>query len=95
MKLINIKKLDDCFDGSIIFKYSFDDTINETVMKKLAGKGKLHYYPEFPRPFFKITTVDGVQLKGIIGDYDFEVMFPFTNKEEKKGNFDSLLEKMM
>lgn len=95
MKLINIKKLEDCFDGSIIFKYSFADAIDETMMKKLAEKGKLQYYPEFLRPFFKIITLDGVQLKGIIGDQDFEAIFPFTNKQEKKENFDALLGKMI
>ncbi len=95
MKLIDIKKLEDCFDGSVIFKYSFDNAIDETMMKKLAGKEKLHYYPEFLRPFFKIITFDGVQLKGIIGDYDFEAVFPFTNKQEKKENFDTLMEKMI
>lgn len=93
MKVIDIKKLEDCFDGSITFKYSFADAIDETMMKKLAEKGKLHYYPEFPRPFFKIITFDGVQLKGIIGDHDFEALFPFTNKQEKKENFEVLLER--
>jgi hypothetical protein len=95
MKLIAIKKLEDCLDGSMIFKYSFTETIDETRMKILAERGKLHYYPEFPRPFFKITTNDGVLLKGIIGDHDFEAVFPFTNKQEKKENFEALLEKMI
>jgi hypothetical protein len=54
MKLINIKKLEDCIDGSMIFMYSFNEKIDETLMKKLGEKGNLQYYPEFPRPFFKL-----------------------------------------
>jgi len=90
MKLIDIKKLEDCFDGSMIFKYSFDKGIEEILMRKIAEKGKLDYYPEFPRPFFKIICA-GVQVKGIIGEDNFEVTFPRTAKEEKKTNFESML----
>jgi hypothetical protein len=61
-------------------------------MKKLGEKGNLQYYPDFPRPFFKIITADGVQVKGIIGDDNFEVVFPKTNKQEKKKNFESAIE---
>lgn len=95
MKLVNIKKLEDCIDGSMIFMYSFNEKIHETLMKKLGEKGKLQYYPEFPRPFFKIITADGIQVKGIIGDDNFEVVFPRTNKQERKKNFETILEKMI
>lgn len=52
MKLVEIKKLEDCFDGSIIFEYSFDENVEETFMKMLGQTGKLDYYPDFRRPFF-------------------------------------------
>jgi hypothetical protein len=93
MKLLNIKKLEDCIDGSIIFMYSFNEKIDETFMKKLGEKENLQYYPEFPRPFFKIITADGIQLKGIIGEDNFEVLFPKTNKQERKKKFETDLKK--
>ena len=93
MNLVNIKKLEDCIDGSMIFMYSFNEKIDEALMKKLGEKGKLQYYPDFPRPFFKIVTTDGVQVKGIIGDDNFEVVFPSTNKQERKKNFETNLAK--
>lgn len=93
MKLINIKKLEDCIDGSMIFMYSFNEKIDETFMKMLGEEENLQYYPEFPRPFFKIITADGVQLKGIIGDDNFEVLFPKTNKNERKKKFETDLKK--
>jgi hypothetical protein len=95
MKLFNIKKLEDCIDGSMIFMYSIYEKVNETFMKKLGEKGKLQYYPEFPRPFFKIITADGVQVKGIIGDDNIEAVFPRTHKLEKKKDFEVRLEKIL
>jgi hypothetical protein len=92
MKLINIEKLEDCLDGSMVFKYSVKEKIDETVMRRLAAGGRLQYYPDFPKPFFKIITADGLQVKGIIGDDNFEVLFPRSNKEERKKAFDAALE---
>ena len=91
MELINIKKIEDCFDGSVIFEYFFNEEIKEKFMKKLSEKGKLDYYPEFPRPFFKIITSDGLQIKGIIGDASLQVIYPQTDKWEKKKAFEHQL----
>ena len=95
MKLIEIKKLEDCFDGSVIFQYSFDKEVEEELMKKLGQVGKLYYYPDFMRPFFKITTSDGLQIKGIIGEKNFEITYPQTKKWEKKKKFESNLERFL
>lgn len=95
MKLVEIKKLEDCFDGSIIFEYSFDENVEETFMKMLGQTGKLDYYPDFRRPFFKIMSRDGLQIKGIIGESNFEITYPLTNKWEKKRNFENSLKKLM
>jgi len=95
MKLVKIKKLEDCFDGSIIFEYSFDENIEETFMKMLGQTGKLDYYPDFSRPFFKIMTHDGLQIKGIIGEKNFEITYPLTKKWEKKRNFENSLKILM
>jgi hypothetical protein len=91
MELIDIKKIEDCFDGSVIFEYSFDEEIKERFMKKLSEKEKLNYYPEFPKPFFKIITADGLQIKGIVGDTSLQVIYPQTDKWEKKRAFENLL----
>lgn len=95
MKLVDIKKVEDCFDGSMIFKYSFNKEVEEPLMRIMGQKGKLHYYPEFLKPFFKITTVESIQIKGIIGDDNFEVVYPQTNKWEKKKEFEANLKKYL
>jgi hypothetical protein len=91
MELLDTKKVEDCFDGSVIFEYYWSEKIGEEFMKKLGTTGRLYYYPEFHRPFFKIITFDGLQIKGIIGDPSFQVIYPQTNKWEKKKAFEKQL----
>jgi hypothetical protein len=91
MELTDIKKVEDCFDGSVIFEYFFDLEIKEEFMKSLGETGRLDYYPDFLRPFFKIITSDGLQIKGIVGDKSFQVIYPQTKKWEKKEAFEKQL----
>lgn len=91
MELTDIKKIEDCFDGSVIFEYYFDREIKEEFMQRLGGTGRLNYYPDFLRPFFKIITSDGLQIKGIVGDKSFQVIYPQTKKWEKKHFFEKQL----
>lgn len=95
MKLAKISKLEDCFDGSVIFRYSFDEAVEEDFMKRLGKTGRLNYYPEFSRPFFKISTSDGLQIKGIIGERDFEITYPQTKKWQKKQDFENSLKSLL
>ena len=93
MRLIEIKKVEDCFDGSVIFKYTFDKAVNEGLMKRIGEKGKVQYFPEFPKPFFKIITPQSIQVRGIVGDKDFEAVYPQTDKLLKKEAFETNLKK--
>jgi hypothetical protein len=95
MKIIKVKKVEDCFDGSVIFEYFFDKKIDENLMRNLARSGTLDFFPEFKRPFFKIMTVNGLQIKGIIGDQNFEVVFPRIKKRERKEKFEDGLRKIL
>jgi len=95
MELIDIKKVEDCFDGSVIFQYAFDKEIDKTLMEKMGKRGNIQYYPEFLRPFFKIVTADGLQVRGTIGNNKFEVIYPKTDKQGKKSNFETRLKKYL
>lgn len=93
MRLIEIKKLEDCIDGGVIFRYSFEKEVNEALMRRIGEKGKVQYFPEFPKPFFKIITPESIQVRGIVGDKDFEAVYPQTHKWEKKEAFETKLKK--
>lgn len=88
MKLIEACKIEDCFDGGSRYKYRFDEGIVEPFMRRLASGARLDYFPEFPKPFFKIFREDGLQIKGIIGDMDFEVYFTRNQTDEKTIEFE-------
>jgi hypothetical protein len=91
MKLLEVLKVEDCFDGGLRFEYRFDGEIAEPFMRGLATGARLDYFPDFPKPFFKIIRGDGVQIKGILGTADIEAFFPSMQKEEIKRNFDAEL----
>jgi len=75
----------------MIYAYVFDQPITESFMRLLARDGRLSYYPDFSRPFFKIIARGGLQLKGIIGQTDVEVVFPPSEIESQKALFESFL----
>jgi hypothetical protein len=95
MKLLKIIKLEDCFDGSIIFEYFFSENIAEEFMRDIGSTGELLYYPNFSKPFYKIFTNDDIQIKGIIGEKSFQIIFPSTNKTILQENFNLFLKNII
>ncbi len=95
MKIEKITKLEDCFDGSFVYSYEFTGTVDESMMKAMAEGEKLQYFPNFSKPFYKIFTRDGLQIKGIVGEYNIEVTFPVTDQPEKKKRFEANLKLLL
>ena len=81
MRLFEIKNVEDCFDGSSVFQYWFEDRWTEDEILSLSILGKVEYFPEFPRPFFRVTGETGLQLKGVEGENNCRVILPATGKE--------------
>ncbi|MCW1299614.1 MAG: hypothetical protein QXD02_04825 [Candidatus Parvarchaeum sp.] len=91
MKLVNIKKVEDCIDSGTVFEYFFDEAINEESIRKLGRLGRLQYYDSFSKPFFKVIADCGVQIKGIVGDLYIQITFPKTNLENIKEEIEKLI----
>lgn len=89
------KKVEDCFDGSRIFEYQFDFTIDSAFIKELGTLGKLEYFKDFPRPFFRIITVKGSQFKGVEGEKSFKAIFTRSDLEKGKEDLENKLECLM
>jgi len=94
MKLIDVRKIEDCFDGSARNEYRFDGGISESFMRQLAAGARLDFFPDFPKPFFKIFRADGSQIKGILGGSDFEVYFPKDQNASIKTRFEEELHQL-
>jgi hypothetical protein len=95
MKLIEMRKVEDCFDGGSRLEYRFEGEIVKEFMMRLAAGSRLDFFPEFPKPFFKIFREDGLQIKGILGLSDIEVYFPRSQADEKKKDFEAELNRLL
>ena len=74
-RVVAVRTIEDCFDGSYIREFELDEPMDETLMFRLADGGELRYYPHFPRPYYCIRLAGQVQIQGVIGLPSFRVTF--------------------
>ncbi len=74
MKIIKIKDIEDCFDGSYIKELLFDEALSREFIHYLGGKGELEYFPTFARPFFRVTSPGHFKLKGVEGNRTIRII---------------------
>lgn len=68
MKVLKIKELEDCFDGSFIKEALLDTKVTKQLIYHLGKNGELNYYPDFARPFYKILVKGKYTIKGVEGN---------------------------
>jgi hypothetical protein len=88
MNIAGREKVEDCFDGSSVFTYTFNESWNREEILKLRGLGEVDYFPDFPRPFFRLHCKNGLQVKGVEGDTQCRVIYPSEKKEVIMENFE-------
>lgn len=88
MKIIEVNKLEDCFDGSSTYCYAFDEAWTRDDIQHLLEFGPVDYFPDFPRPYFRLRGDGGWQLKGIEGEESCLAVFPRKRKEQCKKEFE-------
>ena len=92
MRITQLDRVEDCFDGSSIFRYLFDAAWSRESISMLSGVGKLSYYPDFPRPFFRVRNGGGMEVKGVEGETSCLVILPNNQKEESQRLFEAVFE---
>lgn len=90
MSGFDVKPVEDCFDGSSIYEYSVKGTIGKELILFLGSLGALDYFPEFPRPFFRVRIDNGSEIKGVFGETRFRITYSRGSKEEFKVFFEKL-----
>lgn len=68
MKVIDIKLIEDCLDGSYIKEILLDSKVTKEFIFYLKDIGKLNYYESFAWPFFKIVDMNKFIIKGVEGN---------------------------
>jgi hypothetical protein len=92
VKIVSTEKVEDCFDGSSVYRYSFDEVWTRGSIQVMGELGDLDYFPDFPRPFFRLRARSGLQVKGVEGDDACRAIFPREERERVREEFESLFE---
>jgi hypothetical protein len=71
----NITLLENCLDSSKVKEVALDGPITEALMYALVEGGTLKYYPNFPRPYFRIECARQYVIQGIIANNTLRVTF--------------------
>jgi hypothetical protein len=82
VKLVGKVKVEDCFDGSSVYRYFFEAAWGREDIRGLQALGRLEYYPDFPRPFFRLIGPGWAQLRGVEGEDSCQVVLPRQGREE-------------
>ncbi len=93
MKIVSSQKIEDCFDGSVIYEYIFDVVWDYKKLLVFKHFGELEYYKDFPRPFFRILNSSGLNIKGVGGGNSCRVIFPKKDRIILKDSFESFFNK--
>ncbi|HUI80430.1 MAG TPA: hypothetical protein VLY24_21040 [Bryobacteraceae bacterium] len=91
MRLISVEHLEDCFDGSAVFRYQTDEPWTTERICALRQIGTLDYFPDFPRPFYRARTPQGLEIKGLQGERVCRVVLPKAGRELLRQRWEELL----
>ncbi|MCX7909469.1 MAG: hypothetical protein N2560_08145 [Ignavibacteria bacterium] len=87
MKVVSVKILDNCFVEKNVVECSFDEKITREIIFKIGKQGVLQYYPEFPKPFFKIHIQEICDIKGVEGSKTLRIFL----KNPKKYTLENII----
>ena len=87
MRITGYDKVEDCFNGSSIYRYWFDNEWTTQGIRRLGRIGNLDHYRDFPRPFFRLRC-GGMEVKGVEGEANCLVIFPVEDRDELRARFE-------
>ena len=73
MRVVNAKLLEDCLDKTIVKELHLSEPIDEPLMRRLAVEAKLQYFPDFPKPYFRIDRSGHYVIQGSVGNSHFRI----------------------
>lgn len=76
MKVISIKDIEGCLEGTYIKDIILTEKIDKNFVEYLGKLGRLIYQGDFAKPFFKVIVKGKYTLKGSEQNTSFRVIFP-------------------
>jgi hypothetical protein len=93
MKIVNIKDLEDCYDGSKSKEFMLDEPTTKDFIKYLGKSGDMSYYASFAKPFYKIKYSEGGLIaKGIESANTLKITVKAPNQAQLINEFERLIE---
>lgn len=75
VRVVGSQVLENCLDRSVVKEIHLSAPVDETVMRRMARCGKLQYFPDFPRPYFRIDHSRTCVVQGVFGNTSVRVTF--------------------
>ena len=91
MRLLQSTRLEDCFDGSAVYRYRTDQPWTPEAIRSLARFGELDYFRDFPRPYFRVRSSHGLQMRGLEGECLCTVIFPRSGRDELQRSWEKFI----
>ncbi len=74
-RLQAVNLLENCLDSSVVKEFVVDPPADDQLMHALAEDARLLYYPNFPRPYFRIERERAYVIQGVIDSPSLRVTF--------------------
>jgi hypothetical protein len=74
MRVVEVRPIEDCLDGSIIREFVLDQGVDFALVERLGKVGHLRYFADFARPLFIVTAEDRFKIKGVEGSSTLTVI---------------------
>ena len=75
VRVVGSQVLENCLDRSVVKEIQLSEPIGEAVMRRMARHGKLQFFPNFPRPYFRIDRSRTYVVQGILDNTSIRVTF--------------------
>ncbi len=83
MKIIDSHHIAECIDSVAQIEFRLNEPIDEQCIQRLSTLGQLEYFAHFPRPFFRVNDAQRFQIKGVLTNNTFTVVFYHHSPEDE------------
>jgi len=84
--------LENCLDRSVVKEIQLSEPVGEVVMRRLARQGRLQYFPDFPRPYFRLDRSRTYVVQGVFGNTSVRVTFSSLAEADAEDQLRTLIE---
>jgi len=90
--VVNSQVLENCLDHSVVKELQLSEPVGETVMRRMARHGRLQFFPDFPRPYFRLDRSRTYVVQGVFGDPSVRVTFSPLAEADAEDQLRALIE---